>query len=105
MTAPPDRVYKRKKIIDPNDAGIFVFVPVIYQVKTVTAADQYQDKWFYFDNSSTSSRKVRVQTINGSDGVSHLDVERIQSFFTKTAAEQQQEHEWKFLNNDPAPIQ
>jgi hypothetical protein len=46
-----------------------------------------------------------VQTLHNSQGTGTIDVERIKSFFTKSAADQYQETEWAMVNTDPPPIQ
>jgi hypothetical protein len=100
-----DRLYKRKRIKDPNDSSNYVDIPVLYRAKIVIAADQYQEQWIYFDNSSASSRKVRIQKVQNTGQTASIDCERINSFFTKSAADQYQEHEWVLDNKDPPPIQ
>jgi hypothetical protein len=105
MTENADRGRKRKRIRSRFDDTIFVDIPVNYDATFVTAADQYQEGHFYFNNSSTSSRKTRVQRVQSTTTGDYIEVERIQSFFTKTAAEQYQETEWVMANADPPPVQ
>lgn len=114
MTEQADRVYMRKRI--RLGAGGFVDIPVVYQAKFRTAAEQYQDRYMYFDNSSRSSRKTHTHKVfpvseasaGGFDpdtGTDFVLVERIDSFRVKTVQEQAQESEFILSNRDPAPIQ
>lgn len=105
MAAQADRVLKRKRIYSPSDDSVYVDIPITNRAVFVTAADQYQEGHFYFNNTSTSSRKTRVQQVVNPHIIQTLAVERILSFNVKTAAEQYQETAWILTNTDPPPIQ
>jgi hypothetical protein len=105
MAQNADRKQKRKRIKFPPDNTLFVDIPVNYDASFITAAEQYQEGHFFFDNSSKSSRKTRVQQVKSLTTDKFIDVERIQSFFTRSAADQYQETEWVLINKDPAPVQ
>jgi hypothetical protein len=106
MVERADRTYKRKTLVDPLDSSRSVQVPVLYKAAFVTAADQYQEQALYFNNSGESSRKTHVRRVtNDSDSGQYIDVERIDSFFVKSMAEQAQEYEWVIVNKDPPPKQ
>ncbi len=102
-----DRLYKRKRLRDPNDplGAYYIDVPVIYRATFKTMAEQAQERNWYVDNSEANEvRRIRVQTVrNPNDQNMRIDVERIQSIDTKTMAEQAQEHRWFIVNDDPPP--
>jgi hypothetical protein len=105
MAEQADRVYKRKRIKKPTDDSVFVDIPILTQAKFVTAAEQYQDRWVYLKNDSSSHRKTRIQRVTNPNSGDYVDVERLGSFFVKTLQEQAQEYEYIIKNDDPAPIQ
>jgi hypothetical protein len=105
MAENADRVYKRKRIKDPDDDSIFVDIPVLYQAKFLTAAEQNQDRWMYLRNDSSSHRETRVRTVTNLQTGDHVDCERIKSFIVKSIADQAQEYEYILKNEDPPPIQ
>lgn len=99
------RIYKRKRIKDPTDENNYIDVPVLYQCQFKTMQEQAQESVLYFNNSSTSSRKVHTRRITNPNDGSYLDVERIDEWYTKIAAEQAQEYAHILKNIDPPPIQ
>lgn len=106
MTERADRVYKRKRIKNPNDETQYFDVPVIYEMKFRVMQEQAQDRWLYLNNSTTSSRQVRVQRVhNVSSENQYVDAERVVMFKIKDMVSQAQDIEYHLSNNDPPPIQ
>lgn len=106
MTERADRVYKRKRIKNPNDETQYFDVPVIYEMKFRTMTDQAQDRWLYLNNSTTSSREVRVQRVrNVTDENQYVMAERVKMFQIKDMVTQAQEIKLYLTNDDPPPIQ
>lgn len=100
------RVYKRKRVKDPTNENNYIDIPVIYQAQFKTMQEQAQESILYFNNSSTSSRKVHTHRVtNPNDPSSYVDVERIDEWYSKTLAEQAQESAFILKNTDPPPIQ
>lgn len=100
------RVYKRKRIKNPNDQSMYVDIPVLYEARFKSMTDQAQEFYVYFDNSEDSSRKVRSHRVfNNRDGTLYVDVERIEEWNIKIMQERAQESTFVMANNDPPPIQ
>lgn len=99
------RVYKRKRIKDPTDANNYIDIPVLYQANFKTMQEQAQESVLYFNNSSTSSRKIHTRRVTNPNDGSYVDVERIDEWYSKTAAEQAQERTHILKNIDPPPMQ
>lgn len=100
------RVLKRKRLFCPTDSGKYVDIPVIYQASFHTAAEQYQERLFYFNNGPNSSRKVHTKRVENADNNGdYIDVERVDSFSIKAMQEQAQEYEYLIKNIDPPPKQ
>lgn len=106
MTERADRVYKRKRIKNPDDQTQYFDVPVIYEMRFRVMQEQAQDRWMYLNNSATSSRQVRVQRVFGiADSSQYVDAERVTMFKIKDMASQAQDVHYYLSNNDPPPIQ
>lgn len=100
------RVYKRKRIKNPDDESMYVDIPVMYEARFKLMQDQAQEHYLYIDNSENSSRKVHTKRVeNNEDGSMYVDVERIDEWNVKTVQEQGQEATFVMTNNDPPPIQ
>ncbi len=100
-----DRLYKRKRLYNPNDRTQYIDIPVIYTATFKTMAEQAQERAWYIKNGiDGGTREVRVQQVrNPHDATMRIDVERIQSMITKTTTEQAQEHRWYIKNTEPPP--
>lgn len=106
MTERAERVYKRKRIKNPNDETQYFDVPVIYEMKFRVMQEQAQDRWLYLNNSSTSSRDVRVQRVRSiTDEDQYVMAERVKTFRIRDMVSQAQDIEYHLTNNDPPPIQ
>lgn len=100
------RIYKRKRIKNPNDESMYVDIPVIYEARFKSMVDQAQEFFVYFDNSENSSRKVHTKRVyNNQDSSQYVDAERIEEFNIKIMQEQAQESVFVMNNNDPPPMQ
>lgn len=100
------RLYKRKRIKNPADETMFVDIPVLYEARFKSMAQQAQEFFVYFDNSGNSSRKVHTRRVlNNLQPSQYVDVERIDEWNIKTMQEQAQEATFVLSNNDPPPTQ
>ncbi len=100
-----DRLYKRKRLKNPNDPNQYIDIPVIYTAMFKTMAEQAQERILHIKNGTDGgTRQVRIQTIiNPADDDMIIKVERIQSLITKTVQEQAQDHRWYIKNTEPPP--
>ncbi len=100
-----ERLYKRKRLKNPNDENQYIDIPVIYKATFKTMAEQAQERaWYIRNDTDGGTRKVRVQTVkNPNDTSQQINVERIESLLTKTVTEQAQEHQWYIKNDEPPP--
>lgn len=102
------RTTKRKKVLLPH--GDFVYIPVITKISFIDPFQQYQEWEYSIDNSTESSRIVRVDQVPQSSGGEATGgaiwVERIEKWPHIDAFDRYQETQMQFDNltgNDAIP--
>ena len=82
-----------------------MYVPVITELHVVDQKEYAQERRYQFDNTQANNgREVHTKSVvSTSDGITNLDVERIDRFSTVDQKEQAQERRFVLDNNDPPP--
>lgn len=91
-----------RRLTNPSNSSNYVDVKCIDNITFTIPEEQYQDYLYNFDNTSDNTdRQVHPVTITGSDGISKLQVERIDVLSALNLAEQNWEWDHNIIGNAP----